>query len=65
MEADILAFTIRQFCESHNISHSGYYELKKLDLGPTEMKIGRKKLISQEAAAEWRRRMEAGEAVAN
>ena len=53
-----LAFTIPQFCQAHNVSRSQYYEMKKDGSAPVEMKIGRKKLISHESAADWRRRME-------
>ena len=56
---DVLAFTIRQFCESHNIGRSRLFELWKEGEGPAVMVVGRKRLISVEAAAEWRRRMEA------
>jgi hypothetical protein len=53
-----LAFTIDEFCRRHNVSHSGYYKLRKEGLAPVEMMLGRKKLISTESAADWRRRME-------
>ena len=53
-----LAFTIPQFCKAHNVSRSQYYELRKDGRAPVEMEIGRKKLISHESAADWRRRME-------
>ena len=50
--------TIPQFCDSHNISRTHFYELVKRGQGPRLMKVGRRTLISQEAAAEWRKRME-------
>jgi hypothetical protein len=37
-----------------------YYEMKKEGWGPVEMEVGRRRLISYEAAAEWRREREAG-----
>jgi hypothetical protein len=36
-----------------------FYNLLKRGDGPAIMKVGRRTLISAEAAAEWRRRMEA------
>jgi len=56
---DKFAFKISEFCKAHGISPSSYYELKRHGLGPREMRIGSAGVrISQEAAAEWRRRME-------
>src|SRR5262245_6068843 len=53
------AFTIDQFCERHGLSHSFYYKLKAQGLGPREIKLNTKVLISKEAAAEWRAAREA------
>lgn len=52
------AATVPQFCEGHNISRTHFYELIKQGRAPRLMKVGRRTLISQEAAADWRRRME-------
>ncbi|HVI66746.1 MAG TPA: hypothetical protein VM910_29850 [Bradyrhizobium sp.] len=52
------AFTVTEFCQAHRISETTYYELKKLGLGPDEMEIGRKRIISIEAAARWRKARE-------
>jgi len=54
------AFTVSEFCEAHRISQAKYYEMKKEGWGPVEMEVGRRRLISYEAAAEWRREREAG-----
>ena len=54
------AFTVSEFCEAHRISQAKYYEMKKEGWGPIEMEVGRRRLISYEAAAEWRREREAG-----
>ena len=56
-----LASSVDVFCEEHDISRSFYYDLQKKNLGPKTMKVGRRRLISHEASAEWRRRMEAAE----
>ena len=52
------AYDLKGFLDDHNLSRSSYYGLKKRKLGPREIRVGRKILISQEAAAEWRREME-------
>ncbi len=54
-----LASSVDEFCEEHGISRSLYYELQKTKQGPKTMKVGARRLISQESAAKWRRRMEA------
>jgi hypothetical protein len=53
------AFTVPEFCDAHRISKSRYYELKTQGLAPVEMIVGRRRLISFESAAEWRRQREA------
>ena len=53
-----LTYTIPQFCDGANVSRTHFYDLLKKGLGPRTMKVGRRTLISAEAAAEWCRRME-------
>jgi hypothetical protein len=53
------AYSINQFCVKHGICRASYYNLKSLGKAPKEMWIGRRRLISREAAAEWRRAREA------
>ena len=55
---DQLAFSIPEFCRKHGISRAHFYNLSKSGDAPTVMRVGRRTLISTEAAAEWRRRME-------
>ena len=57
--ADQAAFTIAEFCKAHRISQSMYFKLRNLGLGPREMAVGSRRLISQEAAAKWRKAREA------
>jgi len=52
------AFTVPEFCEAHRISQAKYYEMKKEGWGPVEMEVGRRRLISYEAANVWRRERE-------
>jgi predicted DNA-binding transcriptional regulator AlpA len=56
--ADPLAFSIPEFCRRHGISRAHFYNLFKSGHAPALMRVGRRTLISAEAAAEWRRRME-------
>jgi hypothetical protein len=55
---DQAAFTIAEFCSAHRISQSMYFKMRNLGLGPREMAVGSRRLISQEAAAEWRKARE-------
>lgn len=52
------SFSIKEFCELHAISRSFFYLLRDKGEAPRLMKVGRRTLISAEAAAEWRRNME-------
>lgn len=52
------AYTVAQFCADHNISRTHFYQLVKDGMGPRFMKLGRRTLISAEAAADWRRDIE-------
>ena len=50
--------TIESFCEANGISARHYFELKRQGLGPREMKVGKRVLISPQAEADWRRERE-------
>jgi hypothetical protein len=54
------ALTVREFCEAFRISQAKYYEMKKEGWGPVEMEVGRRRVISYEAASVWRRERERG-----
>jgi predicted DNA-binding transcriptional regulator AlpA len=53
-----MMFSVAEFCYQHGISRGTFYKLAKERLRPKAAKIGRRTLISTEAAAEWRARME-------
>jgi hypothetical protein len=53
-----LAFSIRQFCQAHNISLDSYFRAQRAGIGPMTMRVGRRTLIAVEAAAVWRRERE-------
>ena len=59
------AYTIATFCVAHHLSESFYFKLKTQGLGPREMRVGSRILISFEAAADWRREREAETAAAS
>jgi hypothetical protein len=52
------AYSIPEFCAAHRISRALFYLLQKDHTGPTLMRVRGRTLVTAEAAAEWRRRME-------
>lgn len=50
--------SVPAFLAEHSLSRSLFYRLIKAGRGPRLAKVGRRTLISAEAAAEWRERME-------
>lgn len=55
-------FSVDQFCSSHAISRAMLYKLWSEGRGPRVMTVGSRRLISQEAAADWRRECESASA---
>lgn len=52
------AYSVAEFCRAHGVSRAFFYVLRKRGEGPTVMKVGKRTLVSEEAAQDWRRRME-------
>lgn len=52
--ADPDALSIERFCQQHSISLSFYFKLAAAGLGPKTIAIGSRRLITREAASEWR-----------
>jgi hypothetical protein len=52
------AYSIDEFARAHDLSVAMYFKLRNLGLGPDEMRVGRRRLISFEAAERWRRQRE-------
>lgn len=52
------ACSIADFCKDHAISRAHFYNLEKRGLAPKTLRVGRRRLVSDEAALEWRRMME-------
>jgi hypothetical protein len=58
------ACSIASFCKQHGISRAQYYVLRKAGLGPDEMRLIGRVLITREAAARWRRKHTARSGIA-
>jgi len=52
------AYTVAEFCQAHGISKAMFYLLLGRGNAPASMMLGRRRLISREAAQRWRSRME-------
>jgi len=52
------AFSIPTFCKLYGISRALFYKLKKNGNGPQTFHVGRRVLISRQAAKEWLAEME-------
>jgi predicted DNA-binding transcriptional regulator AlpA len=52
-------FTLREFCNAHRISRATFYNLLNRGTAPKVMRVGRKVMVSREAATNWRRELEA------
>ncbi len=55
-------YTINEFCDEYRVSRTLLYGLIKEGRGPRLMKLGRRTLISVEAANDWRRQVESNTA---
>jgi hypothetical protein len=58
MNTDKDAFAIDEFCKRNSISRSYLYILWGRGEGPRFMLVGGRRLISREAASDWRRTRE-------
>lgn len=52
------AFSIAEWCHYRGICPATFYNRRRFGEMPAVLKIGRRTLITAEADAEWRRRME-------
>ncbi|MCK1671184.1 hypothetical protein [Bradyrhizobium sp. 150] len=55
---DADAYSVDEFCTRNRISSQLFYKLKPKGLMPATFNVGRRVLISREAAAAWRRARE-------
>lgn len=51
-------YTVQQFCDVHQVGRNLFYKMIASGRGPAIMKIGRRTLISRDAAAAWREKIE-------
>jgi hypothetical protein len=56
--ATVACFTVGEFCDAHRICRTRLYAFWNQGRGPRYFLNGARRLISAEAAAEWRRQME-------
>jgi hypothetical protein len=52
------AMGVDEFCERHRISRTGLYNHWRAGTGPRFFMNGNRRMISREAASDWRRAME-------
>jgi hypothetical protein len=64
LKEDADADTIAVFCKRHRLSPAFYYKLRAQGLGPRELRLGARVLITRESAQAWRREREAASAPA-
>jgi hypothetical protein len=58
MDTEQDAYGVEAFCKRHGFSRAYLYLLWRRGEGPRFMQVGTRRLISKEAAAEWRKTME-------
>jgi hypothetical protein len=56
------ALSIPEFCRRHQISVGMYFKIAREGIGPRVMKVGKRTIISREAAEAWRRERESASA---
>ena len=59
-----LSMSINVFCHAHGISRAMFYKLRDAGEAPDVFRVGRRVLVSAEAAERWRHRLEQAAAVA-
>lgn len=55
----VQGLSVDQFCAANNIGRDLFYELVKQKRGPDCMMLGRRRIITTDAAARWQREREA------
>jgi len=58
------AYSVEGFCKAHGISRALFYLIQRDRTGPAVMRVRGRTLISREAAAAWRARMETAQEAA-
>ncbi|TAN77818.1 MAG: hypothetical protein EPN20_01540 [Magnetospirillum sp.] len=52
------SYTVQQFCDHHQIGRTTYFKIRKVGLGPKEVRVGKLIRITLEAEREWVCRMQ-------
>lgn len=63
MKKENIVYSVQGFCDEHGISRNHLYRLWGNGEGPAFMRVGRRRLITVEAAAAWRKRMEVASSI--
>lgn len=50
---ELMAYSVGNFCRACSLSRSYFYELLKAGRGPRTFKLGKKTMISADAARAW------------
>lgn len=58
LEGEPKAQSVENFCRSHGFSRAMFYRLRQMGRAPQTMTVGRRVLVSAEAAAQWRGEMQ-------
>jgi predicted DNA-binding transcriptional regulator AlpA len=61
-DVPLQAMSVDQFCHAHGVNRDTFYSLLKKGEAPECMRLGRRRLVSFEAAARWRAQREAASA---
>ena len=53
MQNEFSTLTVREFCERFHVSRSTLYRLTRAGSGPRVLRVGRRTLITADAARDW------------
>src|SRR5262245_53982793 len=56
--SDLDSFSVEEFARRNSISVSAFYQMKREGWGPETFFVGKRQLVSREAAERWRRERE-------
>lgn len=61
-QVPLAAYSVAEFCSAYGLTKVTLYKLWKQNEGPRFCKVGRRTLITIEAATDWHRHLEASRA---
>jgi predicted DNA-binding transcriptional regulator AlpA len=53
------AYSIMEFCHAYGLGRSTFYRMQAAGLAPRTLAIGRRRIVTKEAATDWCHRLEA------